>query len=483
MKVRNTIAMIAVLATTLQVSSQNPDDALRYSQLFYTGTARFSAMGGAFTALGGDLSSIGINPAGTGVFRRSEFSFTPHIGYTDVTTYFTSRGDDFRYNFNIGQLGVVMPIIQNNSESGLISLNFGYAYNLTNDYGSNMVIRGVNSTSSMADYWASSSNGIKYSNLSGIAAKAFDFWLMDTISGTDGMEYGTIFSRYGETGSTYGQTVRRVVSSEGFSGEHSFSLAANYNNNLFFGATVGMSRFNYTANYDHLETDPQNDIFDFNSLSYVDHYEANATGYSLKAGVIFLPVDFLRIGLAVHSPTIYRVSELYDYGLSTTFDNGDNYEFSSEPFRFEYRLTTPYRVMGGVALQVMKSALLSVDYELVDYSMSRFSKATDGYQYFDENQAIKEIFKRSHNIRAGAEYRLGSLYFRGGYGYYGKVFNEDEANRDTFHSSVSGGVGFRQSSFYFDLGKNRHRVVSIWTGVVSGGQGRTGCPIRENTSM
>ena len=38
------------------------------------GTARAMALGGAFTSLGADMSAMSINPAGLGMYRRSEIS-------------------------------------------------------------------------------------------------------------------------------------------------------------------------------------------------------------------------------------------------------------------------------------------------------------------------------------------------------------------------------------------------------------------------
>jgi hypothetical protein len=49
--------------------AQDLADALRYSNLSVSGTARAGAMGNAFGALGGDFTSAGINPAGIGVYR------------------------------------------------------------------------------------------------------------------------------------------------------------------------------------------------------------------------------------------------------------------------------------------------------------------------------------------------------------------------------------------------------------------------------
>jgi hypothetical protein len=50
------------------------DLGILFSQNDNNGSARFSAMSGAFGALGGDISSININPAGLSVFNNSMFT-------------------------------------------------------------------------------------------------------------------------------------------------------------------------------------------------------------------------------------------------------------------------------------------------------------------------------------------------------------------------------------------------------------------------
>ena len=138
----------------LGVNSQNVDDALRYSQLFYSGTARFNSMGGAFTALGGDLSSLSLNPAGIGVYRSFEITVTPQLVYNNITSRFNNTGSsDLRYNFNLGQIGIVGNIISNSNSTGLINLNVGYSFMRTNNFNQNITISGISDNSSMADYW------------------------------------------------------------------------------------------------------------------------------------------------------------------------------------------------------------------------------------------------------------------------------------------------------------------------------------------
>ena len=51
------ILIITSCFMLVPLRAQNETDALRYSQNFFGGTARSTAMGGAFGALGGDFAS------------------------------------------------------------------------------------------------------------------------------------------------------------------------------------------------------------------------------------------------------------------------------------------------------------------------------------------------------------------------------------------------------------------------------------------
>jgi hypothetical protein len=110
---RFTFVMAILLSVTSASISQNVDDALRYSQIFYGGTARFTGMGGAFTAIGGDISSLSQNPAGLGVFRSSELTLTPQLSNIRTSAGFFGRTTDNMYNFHLNQAGLVSNLISN----------------------------------------------------------------------------------------------------------------------------------------------------------------------------------------------------------------------------------------------------------------------------------------------------------------------------------------------------------------------------------
>lgn len=448
-----TIILIILSAIFLNSNSQNIDDALRYSQVFYNGTARFNSMGGAFTALGGDLSSISLNPAGTGVFRSFEMSVTPMVYYNNTSSTFNgSISTDYFNSFNLSQVGVVSNLLRSRNQTGLISLNGAYSYNRTNSFGENIRIQGISNNSSMADYWVSRANGTYYKDLSNAEGIAYDAWLIDTISNSGASAYATTFSAYGaDPNPTYGQTIKRVITDDGYTGEHTFSLGANYSDKFFIGASFGVSTLRYMGHYQHNESDLDNQINDFKNFTYTDHFEASGTGYSGKVGVIVKPIDFLRLGFSFHLPVWYYIDEYFYDNITSNYDNGDNYSFSNDPMRYGYTLTTPYRLLAGVAVQIKKLAIISADYEFVDYSTAKFSKASDNYDYYNENTGIKDIYKSASNLRLGAEFRLKNYYIRGGYSYYGKTFKPGNSNENLNYNAFSGGIGIRQQSFFFDL--------------------------------
>lgn len=450
---RHVLTIAAAFLTASGILAQNVDDALRYSQIFYQGTARFTSMGGAFTALGGDMSTFSQNPGGIGIFRSSEISISPQLFHIGTSANFNGLSKDYLYNFNLPQIGIVSNLISNNGTKGLISLNVGYSFNKTSNNNTSIRIEGRSNTSSMADSWADQSNGTYYSDLSGAAGIAYDAWVIDTITGTGATEYGTVFNNYGDNiTSVYGQTIRRLINNSGYTGEHTFTVGGNISNRIFFGAALGISRLHYTGHYEHREIVDYSLPSQIADFTYTEHFEDNGTGIGLKIGAIIKATENLRLGLAFHSPTIYRINEYYYDNISSNFTDNSNYEFKNDPSRYQYALTTPFRALAGVAYQFGKIGLIDVDYEFVDYSTARFSQTGDNYDYSEKNLEIKNTLKPASNIRVGGELRLNKLYLRGGYGYYGKVFTSGEINQNMAYNAFSAGIGFREQNINLDLG-------------------------------
>jgi hypothetical protein len=454
------LILLVIASTTAGIFAQTVNDALRYSQVFYTGSARFMSMGSAFTALGGDLSTLSQNPAGLGVFRSSEVSVSPQLFHINTIASFGSNTEeDYIYEFNVPQAGIVASLLRRKSESGFTTLNFGYSFNQTNNLNQRINISGISNNSSLLDYWTEISDGFYHDQLASEAADAFlayDVWLIDTLSGSN-VNYGTVYSNYGdEYPSVYGQTMQRLIETEGYTNEHAISFGGSYADKLFFGATLGITRLNYKHKYEHTESTEADLSSLFTDFNYTYYYDNIGTGYTFKLGAIYRPVESLRIGLAFHSPGLFRINEYVSDNITSHFsDVAVPYESSNEAVRYNYALTTPFRVLAGAAVQIKKLALISFDYEFIDYSTAKFSETGDGYNYGAKNQAIRNSLKPVSNFRLGAEARLNNLYFRGGYGYYGRPWKGDELNSDLDYNSYSLGAGFREKAIFVDFGFTR----------------------------
>jgi len=454
-KMKRKIFLIAasILMLPAWLAGQNMDDALRYSRLFYQGTARFNGMSGAFTALGGDVSAIGLNPAAAGVFRSTEVSITPAVFFRDLNTDWNGYGSDDSYSgLTLGQAGLVSSF-RTGSGKGLTNLNLAYTFNRTNNYYRNAVIDGISNNSSMADFWALQATGYRTGELGGTAFMAYDTYLIDTLPNYLD-EYASIFSYYGETYPEYGQKLKRVIDNSGYSNEHTIALGASLGDKVYLGAGFGI-----TGHYSHLESDDAQNTFDFVNFTYTDHFKATGSGWNFKLGAIVRPFESLRIGVGFTTPTIYTIDEVFYNSLSVKLDNDTpadpsddaNPVVNNEDMTYRYRVTTPYHLNAGIAYQIGNFGLISADYEFIDYATARLSKGADGYNFETENEDLASEVGATGNLRLGAEARLGPLYLRGGYSHHGSAFTEGTLNEDASSNGYSAGLGYRQDNFYIDV--------------------------------
>ena len=448
---------IMLIGIPVLLQAQNEVDALRYSQNFFGGTTRAYSMAGAFGALGGDFSSLSINPAGVGVYRSTEFTISPTLMYDKMeATFLGNRTLDSKYQFYLNNLGMVSTIKTNN-ENGFKSITFGIGYNQLNNFHRNTLMHGrqeavagpVSSlpppagvpSSSYLDNFVNNANDNNWSDFYEELAWSTDLLPYDT----DLEEYWNDIAEAG-----YGQWQRHRITEKGGIGEYAFSFGANYEDKLYMGATFGIHRLRYSRLIDHFEDDDQDMIGYLNSFSFIEDLETFGTGYTFKIGMIYRPINLIRLGAAFHIPTFYKIREDFYTEMDATFD-ADPSTYERAPLNtFDYWLRTPYRAIGSVAIQIPRLAVISVDYEFVDYTAT-YMDSRD-YAFVDENQTIKNIYKPSSNIRAGAEVHLGAFYLRGGVAFYGSPYISNEINSDAYDLLGAGGIGFRSENVFFDMG-------------------------------
>lgn len=450
---------ISILLITCNAFAQDLNDALRYSNYHISGTARSSAMGNAFGALGGDFSSLSINPAGAAVYRSGEFTLTPSFGKTSVDgTYLGSTSSDSKYNIGLDNLGYVATFkTGENSESGLVSFSFGLGFNKLGSFSANMLAEGTNVNNSLLNYFTQNVNS------QGLSSANFDPYYERLAYDTHLLNYDKQKKEYFNdlTDNGYGQSQNKSNSRRGYINEYVLSLAANFNHKLYIGGTLGIQDVIFKENVSLYEWDAKNNIPYFNDFTFNTSLKTTGTGFNVKLGAIYKPIDQLRLGIAVHTPTFYKFNDLYnsDMSSSITYPDGATEKYTAHPDKagvYDYEIVTPMRTILSGAYIIGKSGLISVDYEIVDYSTAKINNGTGGYNYLTENNTIAKAYKTTGNLHIGGEYRVNNYFsVRAGFENFPSVYqasylNSKNVNSDSSYSTVAGGFGFRQGNYFFD---------------------------------
>lgn len=432
------------LLFAMMCTAQNEQDVLRYSRIGFGGTARTVSMGGAFGALGGDMSVMMTNPAGLGVYRKSDFSFSPSFfNQTVNSSYSDTTSNDFRFNMKFDGVGFVIasrPEIR--TDHGWQMLTMGITYNRSNAFQANLRMTG-NSTTSLMDSWVRSARGTGFSSLDPFnEGLAWNTYMIDPLGGDttqyiDRVPDGDIVTQL------------KTVTIRGGMGEWAFGAAGNYDNRIYIGASIGIPTVKYEEQTYYSEKERYDTVSNFDFFSFEQYLETKGRGINFKAGVIFRPTDFVRVGIAFHSPSSIKLTDTYFSNMTSIL--GDTVRTWDSPNgNYRYTVRTPMRVIGSIAFVAGKFALLSVDYEFVDYSEGKL-KSPD-YAFFDENAAVREKYKGAGNLRVGAEVKFVPFSFRAGVAYYGSPY-KSTVNNEVARTSITGGVGYRDpdDAFYVDL--------------------------------
>jgi len=443
--------LILLLAFASMLRSQNEVDVLRYSRTTFGGTARYMSMGGAFGALGADFSTLSSNPAGIGLYKKSEITFSPALYFGKTKSEYNGfKSDDSKTNFNINNAGVVFTTKPNNSDRSILKfIQFGLGLNRINNFNNRMMIQGNNSENSYVDTYVDNANGINYQDIEDdpYGDYAFDLnlawydYLIDTVPGTTDNYWGAV------TPGT-NKLQRKEFNSWGSMNEFMIAFGANLNDRLYIGGSFAFPYIRYFEESLYSEEDNKNLMNDFRRMNLYQDLETRGTGFNMKFGIIVRATDWVRIGGAIHSPTWFNSMNDYWYStLTSEFDNDDYFSKSSPQGNYDYDIETPWRATGNIAFIIANVALISADYEYVDYSKAEL-KGFD-YGFYNENAAIKSKYEKSQNIRVGGEYKLGQFAVRAGYAFYGSPFASGV--NDGKKNYYTGGLGYRDKNFFIDL--------------------------------
>lgn len=464
-------------------------DGVLFSQKDLSGTARFVGMGGALGALGADISTMGVNPAGIGLYRSNDANFT--VGYTNTqvkSNYLGNKYDNDKGKFNIPSAGFVLSIDM--GYSPLKYLNFGFNYTRSKNFYSNMAMGGrLNRTNngeivSITHVMDQQANGMYDGGNGPDVADLIDnkkpVYRYSDVGWMGALGYDGRFIRVDNEGyHSYLPDPDAYFTSRSRGGidQYDFNISGNVNDRFFWGLTIGAYDVNYSRDTYYREE------YGMSQYGFLDtQKDIEGSGFDFKFGAILRPIESspFRIGLAVHTPIFYRLKHytntLMESDISATgIDKpveGDftskfaNEDMDNQDYLMEYRLRTPWKTNISLGHNVGNFLAIGAEYEYEDYSTMNF-KYEDGYNMdFYNNQT--SMLKGVHTLRLGLEYRIVPEFaIRTGYNYQSAIFKNNAFNDVPLNSKQTDiqytndnksrntftfGLGYSGKVFYGDLG-------------------------------
>lgn len=501
----------ALLLLPGAVHAQSAIDANQINGSDVRGTARFVAMGGAFTSLGGDLSTLTQNPAGLGIYRRSEIGLTFDINkrnYSSTTPGYKFNNSQTKAYFdNFGYVGTA------NLNGALRSFSWGVSYQRLNAFHRRHEGYNMPTETSLSNYIASYTGGIPSADL--MPSSGYNPYLD---SGKDWLSIlgasshiinpvGSSDNWQGLHGPATTGDAAYTVEESGYQDEYNIDFGGNVSDIVYWGIGIGIQDISYNRRLVYSESMENANILGYrpnttitgNAGFDMDSWKSiSGSGVNLKLGVIVRPFDEFRIGFAVHTPTWLHLNHQGDSYLSYSYFDPTQPESDNNPFQgeestalydYDSRLTSPWRFMFGASYNILNRAIVSVDYERVQYQDMRQKYQAPGtfggYSFVTDeatNAEIKSYYKGGDIIRAGVEFRVTPKFsVRAGYnvqtGHVREAAKEAGANIVTagvdpsynFSNStenLSFGLGYRYKAWYIDLAyqwKHREDTFHAYT--------------------
>lgn len=457
------IALFFSLVTTIGFS-QNINDALLFSGENMQGTARYTAMSGAFGALGGDFSAINNNPASSAVFKNSLLTGTLAVnGASNDAEYFGTRTNESTSDIAISQLGGAF--VMNNVKEGAEWNKFVIAinYQQTQNYDKQYFISGK-SNNSISSYFLNQANGLQFQDIQILPGEYIEEAYLN-IGSSYGYQHQQAFLGYyggvidpvdamDPTNTTYvGTGTFTTVNQEyfytntGANSKFNFNLATQYKDVLYLGLSLN-GNFVYSERITSIKETGYDATSVLDFVTFDNILNTTGAGFSLQVGAIGKIGKTLRLGASFHSPTWYVLTDEMSQRINSNLadiDIGFINETQITVFE-DYKLRTPAKLTGSAAVIFGKHGLLSLDYSYKDYNNMKM-RSDSGFA--DTNANISTNLIGSSSVNLGGEYRIQKWSLRAGYRFEESPYKNKVIMDDLTGYSLGFGYNFGRSKIDF----------------------------------
>ncbi|MFL5730309.1 MAG: hypothetical protein ACJ75J_12555, partial [Cytophagaceae bacterium] len=409
------IALLLILCFTLlglesmaQAGHGYYNDALRFSRLSFGGSARFQSIGGATTALGADIGTLSSNPAGLGMYNRSDMSITTGIGAAHTKTdYLGNSQRDSRGIFNIPSTGMVFGGPKDDTLHAWKGGTFGVGLTNLNSFQNQFSYNGSNKNNNFTDALVQNINGTKQDSLDRLDEKSlkdlssvayYTYLVNPVVNSPNNRQYSSFVE-----GDTAQQ--KEKVTTKGKQMQWDIAYGGNFNDKLYIGFSLGIVSLKYVSNNAYTESYNVGDTL--SSYTVTTDRTLKGTGYNFRVGMIYKVTDWIRLGGTIQTPTYYSIRQTTNYNVDARYEyipfpsasgSPDQQETGKTiPLIIKYSLRTPMRLSGGIALFAGKKGFVSADISYLNYGSSQYKENSvyatkDNSTFTDDNKSIKALY-------------------------------------------------------------------------------------------
>ena len=464
------IRHIALLLCVAGATALSAQDTQRLSEQELMGTARYVGMGGAMTAIGGDPSAVKDNPAGLGMYRRMEVM----ISFDERYDKTHQAGADWKQTnyFAAPQASWVFAFGNPYKDRGVIFNNIMFSYSRLRTFNRSLAATATGQTTSLADVICMNTNGLQEtalqpanrwddSNVGWLSCQGYDTYLINPQAvGSD--QWTTVLL----DGETLSNSLR--IREYGYVNQYGFDWGMNISNRVYLGAGVRMLSYSYSQTAEFYEK-----FSEGGDLQNNTDLTMSGIGINGSFGIIYRPVECLRLGASIQTPTASTLTVGNSGTLSATTDSlrssGTPTNSSSvSGFRM------PLRSSVSVAFQMKQYGLLSFQYDYqhqknmndvhslragleVVPTNNLFINA--GYVYESSFRKQESIVEHAYNaVRTDTYFQniRRTQYISLGVGYRGKVFVAQAA----YQLGLQGiNIYAHQLATPYDMRTQTHRIV------------------------
>ena len=423
-----------------------------------SGTARFVSMGGSMGALGGDLSVMGVNPAGTAIYRSSDVNLSGVYGIVKNGSEYENSAITSKYDgLDLSNIGFVLAYDLDNSPVKF--LNFGLNFRRKANYNNNFEMVGASNRFSQQYvidymYWQ---NPFDVMDMSKEMYRDFNYNWLALLAADAGMydaDGNFLLAPDDDLPDMYNliyepTTLGYYSETRGGLNVFDMNISANINDRFYLGATLGYYMLDYSRYSCYYEATDADRIYVLEN-----DYRLRGSGWDFKLGAILRPFKYspFKIAAFLHSPVLYKLTDSYSASIDGPHSNDDYFATESEEcygdkVYVSYSLRTPWKFGAAMSYTFGNFLAVNAEYEYSDAASTSFTEGND--IDLAQNEEVSYNLKAQHTVRLGAEFSLNKLMKGAGF--------------DKVSSSVRVGYNFISSPFKNDAYKCMDNAVLVDT--------------------